>query len=48
LWFDRVLLSRVELEELEEFVCWLRAGEGWEVRAREERRGDMAGRGTFF
>jgi hypothetical protein len=37
-----VLLSRVrEVEELEELVCWRRLGEGWVVRAREERRGDM-------
>jgi hypothetical protein len=40
-----VFLSRVvELEELaEEFVlvCWRRAGEGWVVRALEERRGVM-------
>jgi hypothetical protein len=33
-----------ELLELEELVCWRRAGEGWVVRAREERRGDMAAR----
>lgn len=43
MWFDRVLLSpRVsDVEELEEFVCWSTAGDGW-VRAREERRGVMA------
>jgi hypothetical protein len=33
-----------ELLELEELVCWRRAGEGWVVRAREERRGVMAAR----
>ena len=43
-----MLLSRAcELEELEELVCWRRAGEGCVVRSREERRGVMAaiGRG---
>lgn len=44
MWFDRVLLSRVmDAEELDELVCWKFAGEGWEVRAREERRGVITG-----
>lgn len=30
------------MEDPEEFVCWRRAGEGCVVRARDERRGDMA------
>lgn len=34
-----------EVEELEELVCWRRAGEGWVVRAREERRGVIAANG---
>lgn len=46
LWFERVFLSlrERELEKPAEFVCWSRAGEGWLVRAREERRGVMVGR----
>lgn len=37
----------MEDDELEELVCWKTAGEGWEVRAREERRGVMTGRNAI-
>lgn len=33
----------MDAEELDELVCWKFAGEGWEVRAREERRGVITG-----
>ena len=44
---DRALLAArpEEIEELEEFDCCCDEGLGCEVRAREERRGDIAGFG---
>lgn len=40
--FERVLLSTrlSEFDELDEFVCCI-AADGWDVRARDERRGVM-------